>query len=672
MAPPKNSPINMPGRKIAPNENPSFSAINPDITFLIGSVKHVDIDRQKMRIDFRDNQGMGRYVNISQPFAGTRSFIQATPEKETLVLVAHQGGEYYPVAYLPSYVNGLENRNVELWSDDVKYQDQNEFFYRLKKLKEGWISLGSTDGVEMHLGNKFKVDDSSGNHFSIRPDDNSIISTSINNYVFCSGVWRNAGIVRRNSISAIDLEDIPNAFKDVTINSRDSYIIRPTNSDQSYDPHLVEYRLEVDDRDFNIKPTNDVNGSSNKTLRKPVAIFTLGNCIGNNPNDGNYGRVLRPVLFTDPDDMAGNFSLEPVSGEALDTYAAAITLFKPNRTSPSIGTYIGVDKEGHFFQFIPAATGGGLGKGRSMSTLAHGSLKEVWGNDSRYANSWDLNTTGGIRWNIGTHNERDGNPYSSRSIDIRASRSVFFMYGSQLSPDIYEINDEKKKIESTRKYFKIEKIGGSERIEVESTREAIVKGNDTLVIKGASVERISGAKTVSIGTGYNIVVGDAFTEKVTKEKNESFGNRKTSIMKGNCELVIEAPNGNITEKISKIGNRTLEIGTGSLSEKIKIRGDRTFETRSGKISFKTLNGDVSHKTKSGSIEMVTSTGQVQLQGKLDIAIKTTKAANVNISGGAINLSGRLGNSGGVITSTTHRDYITGAFLKGSSTVKATM
>lgn len=666
------SPINLQGRKIASNEKPSFSAASQAVTFLIGSVKEVDIDRQKMRIDFRDNQGMGRYVNITQPFAGTRSFIQATPEIESLVLLAQQNGEFYPIAYLPSYVNGLENRNVNVWPDEIKYQNVNELFYRVRKLKEGWIALGSADGIEMTLGDKFKVDDSDGNSFIIRPDDHSIISTSINNYVFCSGIWRSAGIVRRNSISPIDLDDIPNAFKDTTINSRDSYVIRPQNSDNTSDPHLIEYRLEVDDRDFNIKPINDVNGNTNKTLRKPIAIFTLGNYIGNDPNDGSYGRVLRPVVFTDPDDMIGNFSLEPVSGGGLDNYAAAITLFKPNRTSPSLGTFIGVDKEGHLFQFIPSATGGGLGKGRSMSTLAHGSLKEVWGQDSRYANSWDLSTSGGIRWNIGTHNERDGNPYSSRSIDIRTSRSVFYMHGSELSPDIYDIDDEKKKIESTRKYFKIEKIGGNERVEVESTREVIVKGVDKLVVKGAKVEKISGAKTVNIGTGYNIIVGDAFTEKVTKEKNESFGNRKTTILKGNCELVVDAANGNISEKITKIGNRTLEIGTGNISEQIKTSGNRTFQTRSGAIEFKTLNGDITVKTTRGNANMTANAGQVQLEARLDIGIKTTKAANVNITGGAINLNGRLGNNGGVITSITHHDYITGAPLKGSSTVKASM
>lgn len=663
--------VNLPGRKIAHNESPSFSGKTPgDLTFLVADVVDVDVDKQTMKVNFRRHYGEGKFITITQPFFGNRSFIQATPEKDSIVLIAHQGNDFYPITYLPNYVFGLEDRNVSRWSDKVKSQEKDEVFYRARKLKQGWIAMASNEGIEVLLGNKFKVDDSDGDSFVIRPDDGSIINTSVSNYVFSGGIWRSAGIVRRNSVSPIDT--VPNAFKDQKINGRDSYLINPQNSNDAFDPHLVEYLLEVDDRDFNVKPVNDVNFSSNKTVRKPVAIFALGNYIGNNPNDGSYGRVLRPVLFTDPDDIAGNFSLEPVSGDGIDNYAAAITLYKPNRTSPSLGSYIGIDKEGHLFQFLPAATGGGLGKGRSMSTLARGSLKEVWGQDSRYANSWDLYTTGGIRWNIGKHNERDNNPHSARSIDIRTSRSVFHMYGDQLSPDIYDFDKKDTKIDNTRKYFKIEKVGGNERKEIESTRETIVKGSDKLAIKGAKIEKISGAGTIQVGSGYNVIVGDAFTEKVTKEKNESFGNRKTSIVQGSSELIIEAPKGDISEKITKLGNRITEISTGSITEKIKISGNRKFETKSGNIEFKTTAGNITHTTKSGNAGIITKTGKVSIEAKLNIGIKTGNAANVDITGGAINLKGRLGNIGGVITNKTHYDYITGAPLKGSSTVKATM
>ena len=665
--------VNLPGRKIAPNERPTPSSrIQEDTTFLIGDVTHVDIDRQKVFVNFRNNKGIGIPVNISQPFSGTSSFIQATPEQGSIILVAHQNGEFYPIAYLPNYAFGLEGRNVTVWPDQVKYQNKNQLFFRSRKLPEGWISLGSNEGIEILLGKYFKIDDSLGDSFILRPEDYSIICTSNNNYLFSSGIWRNAGVVRRNSISPIELSEVPNAFRDERINGRDSYIIRPQNSNTAMDPCLVEYLLEVDDRDFGLKPINDVNSSSNKTVRKPVAIFSLGNFIGNNPNNGNYGRVLRPILFTDPDDNLGNFSLEPVSGDGLDNFASAITIFKPNRTSPSIGSFFGIDKEGHVFQHIPSATGGGLGKGRSMSILARGSKKEVWGEDSRYANSWDLGTTGGIKWNVGSHNERDGNPYSNRSMDIRTNKSVFFMYGSELSPDLVDFDDDSKTLDSTRKYYKIEKVGGYERKEVESTRETIIRGSDKLQIEGARVETVSGSGSIKIGTGYNLIVGDAFTEKVTKEKNESFGNRKTVIQSGSSELTIESAFGDIKETIKKQGSKTLELNSGSITEKIKIVGNRSFQTQSGNISHKTNSGNIDSTTKAGNIGLITKSGQVSVEAKLNIAIKTSKASNVNVSGGSINLKGRTGNSGGVITSKTHYDYITGAPLKGSTSVKATM
>jgi len=672
MAAPKRSSINLPGRQIAPNENPSFSAMKPqDITFLVGDIKSVDIDRQKIIVDFRDNYGSGIAIDITQPFFGTNSFIQATPQVNSIVLVANRNGDYFPIAYLPSYSFGLEGKNVKVWADNVKTQNKNEVFFKGKKLREGWIALSSKDDIEVLLSNHFKVSHSKGNSFVLRPEDNAIINTSNNNYVFSGGVWRNAGIVCRNSISPIDFADIPNVFKSARINGKDSYAIRPYNSDDSSDPYLTEYLLEVGDRDFSTSPMNDVNFSSNKTIRKPIAIFSLGNLIGNNPNDGNYGRVLRPIVFSDPDDNIGDFSLEPISQEDLDTYAAAVTLYKPDRTNPDSGAYFGIDKEGHFYQFIPSATGGGLGKGRSMSILARGSKKEIWGQDSQYANSWDLKTVGGIKWDIGTHNERDGNPYSNRSMDIRTSKSVFFMYGSNLSPDIADFDKKDTIIDNVRKYYKIEKVGGYERKEITGTRESIIGGSDKLSIKGAKIERISGACTINVGSGYNVIVGDAFTEKVTKEKNENFGNRKTIINSGNSELKINSLKGDIIETITKVGSRKLTIKTGNIEENITA-GSRKFKTKTGSFTASTKSGSVSLSTKVGQISFKTDGGKATIKATQNIDVKTTKAANVNISGGSINLKGRMGNSGGVITTKTHFDYITGAPLKGSTTVKATM
>jgi hypothetical protein len=662
--------IDLPGRRISPSEKPTLSSRkHENITFLIGDVVRVDVDRQKMYVNLRRGFGNGMIVDISQPFSGTSSFIQATPEEGSIVLIARQEGDMFPIAYLPNYVYGLENRNVNVWPDGIKTQNKNEFFFRIKKLKQGWISLASKEGIEVLLGKEYRLDDRSGNSFVLRPDDNAIINTSINNYVFSSGVWRNAGLVKRNSLSAIELEDTPNAFKDSIINGRPTYIIRPQNSNDPSDPSLVEYLLEVDDRNFKIKPINDVNFSSNKSIRKPVAIFSLGNFIGNNPDNTNYGKVLRPVLFSDPDDVLGDFSLEPISIDELDTYASAITILKPDKSGT--GAYLGIDKEGHFYQYIPSTMGGGLGNGRSMSILARGSKKENWGKDTRYGNSWDLTVDGGIRWIVGSHNEKNFNPYSNRSIDIRTSRSVFFMYGSELEPNLIDFDNRNKTIENARKYYKIEKIAGCERKEVSSTRETIIDGSDKLAVKGAKLEKITGASTINIGSGYNVVVGDAFTEKVVKEKNESFGNRKTYINSGNSELIIKSLKGDVIEKITNVGNKILTIRAGNIEEEITV-GNKLFKTNSGNYKVNTNAGNVSLSTKVGQVGLLTKSGKSSIKASMNIDIKTSNAAGINVSGGTIKLKGRMGNLGGVITSKTHLDYITGAPLRGSSTVKASI
>lgn len=662
--------VNLPGRKIVKGEKPSLSARTlEDITFLIGDVVKVDVDRQKMIVNLRRNLGNGLTVNITQPYAGLSSFIQATPEEGSIILLARQENDLIPIAYLPHYPFGLENRNVKVYPDSIKSQNKNEYFFRIRKLEEGWIALGSKDGLEILLSDELIIDDRTGNSFILRPIDNSIITTSNNNYLFSGGIWRNAGIVRRNSINSVYLSELSNVFKDVEIKGRSSYVVRPFNSDESTDPYLVEYLLEVEDRSFGTKPINDVNFSSNKSIRKPSAIFCLGNFVGNNPDNSDYGKVLKPVLFVDPDDIEGNFTLEPISVEEIDTHAATIVLYKPNKTDPSLGAFIGIDKEGHLYQYLPSTTGGGLGKGRSMSVLARGSKKEVWGHDTRYACSWDMHTTGGIKWTIGAHNERDGNPYSNRSIDIRTTKSVFFMYGTELSPELYDFEDRNKKVDNIKKYYKIEKINGYERKEVEGTSEEIVNGSSKIHIKGAKVEKINSSSLVQIGNSYNIVVGDAFTEKVIKEKNESYGNRRTTIISGNSEVLINSPKGNIIERINNIGDKRTTLNVGSIEEEIRV-GNRNTRITSGNYNISTRSGNFSITTYAGHGSFQVKNGSLTMSANMNIIIKTSKVANVNIEGGVIALKGR-GIMGGVVTDKTHLDYITGAPLRGSLSVTAT-
>lgn len=661
-------PVRLPGRDVAANEKPPTALRRPeDLTFVLGEVTQVNTQRMTVTVNLRDSRGIIEGVLITQPFAGNSSYIMGMPEKGSLVLLGATENRYIVLTYFPHYSMGLEGRNIKKWSDDIKTSEQNEYFFRVKKLEKGDVALGSSKGMELMLSENISLGDRIGNRLDFNSSLDSFIHTSLGNYVFSSGVYRSAGIIRRNSLDIFDREDYPNVFKD---ESKKGYVLRPGSSDDSMRPYFTEYLLEVDEQGYAFPPSNDINSYTEQSRRKPVAVFSLGNYVGNNPVLESYGRILRPTLFTDPDDDFGTFSLDPVTGDLVQRYGMAITLFKPDRTDPTRGAFFGVDKEGHFYQFIPSTTGGGLGKGRSMSIVARGSKKEAWGADSRYANSWDLRTSGGIIWNIGSHNERDQNPHTNRSIDVRTSSSAYYRYGSEQSDDLQDFDDPDQTLESTRDYFKIEKVGGKERKEVESTRETLIQGNDKLRIDGARTEEVDGAVTVLGGSNYNLIVGDAFTEKVTKEKQELFGSRKTTITSGGSELKIQSLVGNITEEITKVGSKTVRVRVGDIEDSITA-GNRKTTVTAGNIESETLSGDLKMKSGLGQLFLQTQLGRAQLRASQNIDVSTLPVSNVNISGGTINLKGRTGISGGVVTSRTHLDYITGAPLRGSTSVKAT-
>jgi hypothetical protein len=66
----------------------------------------------------------------------------------------------------------------------------------------------------------------------------------------------------------------------------------------------------------------------------------------------------------------------------------------------------------------------------------------------------------------------------------------------------------------------------------------------------------------------------------------------------------------------------------------------------------------------------TKEGAVTIGASTNVTVKTSKAFYFDVNAAGIRLVGR-GATGKAVTSLTHRDYITGAYLKGSQTVKAT-
>ena len=273
---------------------------------------------------------------------------------------------------------------------------------------------------------------------------------------------------------------------------------------------------------------------------------------------------------------------------------------------------------------------------------------------------------------IGTHNDSVNNPYSGRSIDVRTEGTVFFYVGNNIPVDVYDFDDNKKLLDNLVRYKKIEKIGGGLRQEVDGTRETIVTGAEKQDF-GSLLQRITGATTVSVGGTYNLSAEGA-NEKVANEKQEGYGSLKTTISKGDAELMVQSPVGFIKETIRFVGNKETTLSTGAIMEKILIAGGRSFKTTSGNYAVETKAGQISLKTSTGKV-IITPVGSIEVKGTIKIDIKATAASSINIQGGSINLKGRTSSpamDAGVITAKSHKDYTTGAFLMGSSSVKASI
>ncbi len=665
-------PLRIPGVHISPKQKPLMSQrFRTDLTFAVGSVLHVDVEKQVISVILKGDRGPAQDITITQPFAGTSSYIMGMPEEGCTVVLAYQDGMYYPIAYLPHYELGIEAKNVHKWPDGVKTNSQNNFFYRVRKLQEGEIALSSKFGVELYLSDYLLLEDKNGNSIVLKPEHDSIISTSCNNYVFSSGLWLSSGIIRRNSIDASDLNDMPNVYRDPNPKGDASYSLRPGGSNDTADPYYTEYLLEVEDRSYGQQPLNDVNAKSNLTVRKPIIIQSLGNLVGNTPHNDFYGRMLRVVLFSGAEDDRGDFSFQQITGSENDTLGLAYSLFKPHRANSEYGAFFGIDKEGHFYQFIPSTSGGGIGGGRSMSTVARGSLKEIWGKDSNKGNSWDLTTTGGVKWKLGQHNERDGNDQANRSLDIRADGGSLLLLGSQLSADLQDFTDKSKTLDDVRGYKKIEKVGGKERSEVTSARETIIGGSDKIQVGGAKIEQVLGQMDLSVGTSLSVKATDNYSEVAKGVKDENYGSRSTVVGKGSVELKINSPLGDIKEEIRFKGSRVLRLSMGDVTETILTRGNRKTTIASGNYQVSILTqGNFNFNTNVGQINLKSNAGQVTIKSTTGIKISTLPASNINISGGSINLKGKTQLMGGVVTTKTHLDYTTGAPLKGSTSVKA--
>ena len=140
------------GFKLPEGARPPVSLQKFDINFWIAEVVDVDIERQTMSVKTRGKDTTILNIPITQPFAGTSSFISGGPEKGSLVVlgVNNEFETAYPIAYIPMHLYAIDQQHIQKWPDTVQSVD-NDLFYRHRLLRPGEINLGAGEGSEILL-----------------------------------------------------------------------------------------------------------------------------------------------------------------------------------------------------------------------------------------------------------------------------------------------------------------------------------------------------------------------------------------------------------------------------------------------------------------------------------------------------------------------------------------
>ena len=636
------------------SQNSGSSAFNRYFYIRFGVVTEVDYDRYEIKVMWIHQDGSRGNIPVSFAYCGPAGCLGMLPEIGAIGMFGFYdegGGKGSPIllTFLPSgLATGLDQNVVKIEPDAIPTSDVNEIQHRHRRLREGDMIAASPKGSGLFLNNSVELYDSAQDMIMIRDGDQAIIQTSLNNYVYADGASLVLGPAVRNGAVLYDMNGVRIADQNLNsitmTNGKEMIYAIPHGKTIGYDTqYFTEFRVDMDDYGNGKLDHNDINSNTLLSDRDPIVTFVMGNYVGaNRKNVQQYGKVLRPVIFTKPGDPDGSFNLvQAVMNNGLDEPAALGLAYAMHFIKS--GAFMGIDKEGHYYMNLPRSKANPLGAGRSMSTLGQGSLKEVWGADANDANSWDLTTKGGVKWDLGAHN----NANNGTSLSITTTAGISINIGG----------------EDDTGFAKTETVTGDVQENIGGTRTTTVNDN-TLTINGLKTETVTGSASEIYQNDFSSNVMGMSSEVVVQEKMCKFGKRKTTITTGNDETEVLLGSVEETIKIGKRGTTVRTVAAPISSPTVAV------ETKVGAGNVETgiLGGKFVVDIKAGSAEIKTKLGTIEISGT-SIAIKATALVNVEaplvkLGGGAL--------VGGVVSglpgNPNHFDFITGSPLKGSSKV----
>lgn len=653
--------------RVLPGDDPHHGQLVDYFKFLqIGTIVRVDDELNLVDISFDSNPSIIPNIPLTSPFFTGRAFIGGMPEVGTMVVCGFiKNTNSFGSPIILTYLNPFYIRSLNYAYDDGKApidldslaSVKDKIGYGVTRLKRrkiypGDINLESSQGAEMLLNDDVSIADANLNEIMISSVENAIISSSINNVMYTSGVRVTSGTANRPGAVSVDKTVLPNG-------KSQSIITDNTNSIDLGGQPFSEFRIDVNELSTGVMPPVDSFEQSDFDITSPDGSFlvsqTFGTLIGNSKRDiEHYGRVLRPQIFTSAIDSTLDIrDVNCVPNEYLTISGAYQLKFKS-------GTKIDVDKEGHTFIRIAASTGRHpLGAGRSLEMATDGSLKAFIGRNINQQHSIDLETSGACSFHFGS-DDRD-----SKSLDWVLERSMYISVKA-----------------SDRFGFALnESYIGNVTQKVVGNKEITVSGNYTITVQGKIQENILGMKVENFVNDKLTNYGGNYGEIIVKSKTSKIGGvidgvaESTDIAVGDSTLKIKTKGDRIEEY--SLGKKSVKLLLGDSIETL-IKGDRKTDVTLGSIketigvgdkTTSITTGDFKVSITAGKIEISTGAGSIKIS-TAGATIDITSTAVINVKAPIVNLGpGVL--PGMVVTNVTHPvDYITGLPIIGTPTVNA--
>lgn len=392
-----------------------------------------------------------------------------------------------------------------------------------------------------------------------------------------------------------------------------------------------------------------------------------GTIIGNDPYTAagrvQYGKVLRPVIFSSPQDGPG--SAKPRMEEcAPENYSslAACYLFRmrpPKLVAQGITgsqLMISYDKDGVMYANLPASSSDNpMGPGWSGFVNCEGGLKMTLGKNA-IGQSLHILCAGSVVISPGSGK---GSPEgSSLHLDLRSafhleSRGAqeggvsWFRRAWGDSVDIVRGDETRDTIGG-----RYDKVGGA--IRQECGRKSVhAEGGYSLKSGGDVNEVVVGFRKMTIAAG---TYGGGFDRSIVGLPGMD-ADKETILVGGKSSLLMLGDHKNTV----LLGNRSETVVTGGMSSRV-VAGNFTAETLAGMVVVRTAAGALQLESAAGTA-MLFSSGPLTMQSGSSAAVLAPLVSlGVAPVGGVV--TGVPGPAG------PHIDYITGLPVRGSPFVSS--